>query len=61
MTYPAVQTHGDIPEALRRRVGVDERLLRLSVGIEHVDDLKDDLSQALEAARREVEEGGVRP
>ncbi|XXF77028.1 PLP-dependent transferase [Myxococcaceae bacterium GXIMD 01537] len=61
MTYPAVQTHGDIPEALRRRVGVDERLLRLSVGIEHVDDLKADLSQALEAARREVEEGGVRP
>lgn len=54
MTYPAVQTHGDIPEAMRRRVGVDERLLRLSVGIEHVDDLKADLSQALEA-------GGARP
>ena len=56
MTYPAVQTHADIPEDIRRRVGVDDRLLRLSVGIEHIDDLIGDLEQALDAARREVGE-----
>lgn len=54
MTYPTVQTHADIPEEMRRRVGVDERLLRYSVGIEHVDDLIADLWQAFEVARKEV-------
>lgn len=54
MTYPAVQTHADIPEEVRRRVGVDDRLLRLSTGIEHIDDLIADLEQALEQARREI-------
>ena len=54
MTYPAVQTHADIPEEIRRAVGVDDRLLRFSVGIEHVDDLIADLAQALEAAGREI-------
>lgn len=56
MTYPAVQTHADIPVEIRDAVGVDDRLLRFSVGIEHVNDLKSDLSQALEAARIELEE-----
>lgn len=55
MTYPTVQTHADIPEEIRSAVGVDDRLLRFSVGIEHVDDLIADLSQALEAALREIE------
>ena len=55
MTYPAVQTHADIPEEIRRAVGVDDRLLRLSVGIEHCDDLIEDLGQALEQAARETE------
>jgi len=55
MTYPAVQTHADIPEEIRRAVGVDDRLLRFSVGIEHVDDLIADLEHALAAAKREVE------
>jgi cystathionine gamma-synthase len=54
MTYPSVQTHADIPEEVRRRVGVDDRLLRLSVGIEHVDDLIEDLAQALDKAAGEV-------
>jgi len=54
MTYPAVQTHADIPEEIRRAVGVDDRLLRYSVGIEHVDDLIADLAQAIEAARAEI-------
>ncbi|WP_274652425.1 PLP-dependent transferase [Paenibacillus humicola] len=56
MTYPAVQTHADIPEEIRRRVGVDDRLLRFSVGIEHADDLIADLAQALDAAKRELGE-----
>lgn len=47
MTLPAVQTHGDIPEADRIRLGIDETLLRLSVGLEDVQDLLADLEQAL--------------
>lgn len=54
MTYPAVQTHADIPVEIRNKVGVDERLLRYSVGIEHVDDLIADLKQALDAAWSDV-------
>ena len=58
MTYPAVQTHADIPLEIRDAIGVDDRLLRFSVGIEHAEDLIADLGNALEAAQREVE-GGV--
>lgn len=57
MTYPAIQTHADIPVEIREAVGVDDRLLRFSVGIEHVDDIIQDLAQALEAARIEIEGG----
>lgn len=57
MTYPAVQTHADIPLEIRDAVGVDDRLLRFSVGIEHVDDLIADLDFALNAAVAEVEGG----
>lgn len=57
MTYPAVQTHADIPVEIREAIGVDDRLLRFSVGIEHAEDLIEDLGQALEAARLEVEGG----
>ncbi|RIX52995.1 aminotransferase class I/II-fold pyridoxal phosphate-dependent enzyme [Paenibacillus nanensis] len=55
MTYPAMQTHADIPEEIRKAIGVDDRLLRFSVGIEHIDDLIADLDQALSAAKRELE------
>lgn len=48
MTLPAVQTHGDIPEAERLRLGICESLLRLSVGVEDVEDIIADLEQALE-------------
>jgi cystathionine gamma-lyase len=44
---PAMMTHASIPEETRRRVGVSDGLLRLSVGIEDVDDLLADLEQAL--------------
>ncbi len=47
LTLPAVQTHGDIPEEERQRLGICEALLRLSVGCEDVDDLLADLQQAL--------------
>lgn len=50
ITYPMTQTHAAIPEEYRRRVGVDDRLLRLSVGIEDVRDLIADLGAALDAA-----------
>lgn len=46
ITYPLLQTHADVPEGTRRRLGIDDRLLRLSVGIEHIIDLRDDLEQA---------------
>jgi cystathionine gamma-synthase/cystathionine beta-lyase len=47
LTLPTLQTHGDIPEADRNRLGIDECLLRLSVGLEDPQDLIADLSQAL--------------
>jgi cystathionine beta-lyase/cystathionine gamma-synthase len=40
-------THASIPQAERERVGVTDSLLRLSVGIEDIDDLLDDLKNAL--------------
>lgn len=48
ITYPFTQTHGDVPLEIRKNLGVDERLLRLSVGIEEVEDLIQDLEQAME-------------
>ncbi|NVN98551.1 MAG: PLP-dependent transferase [Geobacteraceae bacterium] len=49
MTFPALQTHADIEPAKREALGINDRLLRLSVGIENVDDLIDDLEQAFRA------------
>jgi cystathionine beta-lyase/cystathionine gamma-synthase len=47
--HPASMTHGSIPREEREKRGVTETLLRLSVGIEGVDDLIADLTQALDA------------
>ncbi|HEX9016989.1 MAG TPA: PLP-dependent transferase, partial [Chloroflexota bacterium] len=47
ITYPAVQTHADVPAEARERLGITNRLLRLSVGIEAAEDLIADLEQAL--------------
>jgi len=47
LTYPLLQTHTDVPAETRRRLGIDDRLLRLSAGIEHISDLCADLEQAL--------------
>jgi cystathionine gamma-synthase len=49
ITYPIVQTHADIDAATRDRLGINDRLLRLSLGLEHVDDLIADLDLALAA------------
>jgi cystathionine gamma-synthase len=54
ITYPATQTHADIPLDIRLERGVCNRLLRFSVGIENADDLIKDLEQAITAARQEV-------
>lgn len=48
ITFPLTQTHAAIPKQTLDRLGVDETLLRLSVGIEHADDLVRDLEQALQ-------------
>ena len=47
ITYPAVQTHADMDPAVRERLGINSRLLRLSVGIEDVGDLIADLEGLL--------------
>jgi cystathionine gamma-synthase len=47
ITYPMLQTHADIPEAERIEKGIDEKLLRLSVGIEDADDIIEDLRNAM--------------
>ena len=48
ITYPLTQTHTDVPEDMRARLGIDGTLLRLSVGLENANDLLADLEQALE-------------
>ena len=48
ITYPMLQTHADVPKEEREANGINNTLLRLSVGIEHIDDLIRDLAQALE-------------
>lgn len=57
ITYPARQTHFDIPEEVRIASGVTNQLLRLSVGIEAVEDIIADLSQAIEWAAYECKRG----
>lgn len=47
ITYPIVQTHSAIPKEIRDRIGVNEKLLRLSVGIENAEDIINDLEQAM--------------
>ena len=49
ITHPATTTHYAVPPKSRDVVGIDGATLRLSVGIEHIDDLIDDLAQALDA------------
>ena len=48
VTHSVTMTHADIDPAERRRVGITDGLVRLSVGLEDIDDLIDDLRQALD-------------
>jgi cystathionine beta-lyase/cystathionine gamma-synthase len=50
--YPWTMSHAAFPPEEKRRKGVDEAVVRLSIGIEHADDLRADLAQALEQAAR---------
>lgn len=47
--HPALMTHATIPPAQRALLGISDGLIRLSVGVEHVDDLREDLRNALAA------------
>ena len=47
ISHPATMTHASVPPELRQQIGVTDDLVRISVGIEDVDDLKEDLDQAL--------------
>lgn len=47
INHPATMTHGSIPKEEREKVGVTDNLLRLSVGVEDIEDLLDDLKVAL--------------
>lgn len=47
LTYPTTQTHADVPEDVRIRNGITDRVLRLSVGIEDKKDIIKDLKQAI--------------
>jgi cystathionine beta-lyase/cystathionine gamma-synthase len=44
---PYEMTHGSVPPVMKKKMGLSKKLIRLSVGIEHVDDLYDDITQSL--------------
>lgn len=46
--HPAIMTHASLPAEVRKDLGIEDTLIRLSVGIENVEDLIEDLDQALE-------------
>ena len=54
ITYPATQTHMDIPEEVRIANGVCNRLLRFSVGVEHAEDIIEDLAQSFKQMKGDV-------
>jgi cystathionine gamma-lyase len=45
--HPAIMTHASVPAEVRDEIGISDALVRLSVGVEDVDDLIADLEQAL--------------
>jgi len=60
VTHPASTTHSQLSEEGLRAAGITPGLIRITPGIEHVDDLIEDFAQALEAARQAARGGGVR-
>ena len=55
VAHPATMTHASMDEAARATAGIEDSLLRLSVGIEHADDLVADLAAALDSALGDYE------
>jgi O-succinylhomoserine sulfhydrylase len=51
ITHPATTSHGRLTEAQRQAAGIGQGLVRLAVGLEHVDDITDDLQRGLGALR----------
>jgi cystathionine beta-lyase/cystathionine gamma-synthase len=49
ISHPATMTHASVPEVERNRLGITDGLVRISVGIEDVEDIVADLDQALRA------------
>ncbi len=47
--HPATMTHSDVPPEEQRRMGISEKMIRLSIGVEHPEDLIADIEQALQA------------
>lgn len=56
---PAIMTHASVPAEVRASLGISDSLVRLSVGIEAVDDLLGDLRQALEKSAAAAAAGGA--
>lgn len=52
LCHPASMTHASIPKQVREKIGISENLIRLSVGIEYVGDLIDDIKRAIEASKK---------
>lgn len=50
VNHPAIMTHASVPADVRAKLGISDQLIRLSVGIEALDDLIEDIDQALSAA-----------
>jgi cystathionine beta-lyase/cystathionine gamma-synthase len=50
ISHPASMTHASVPPERRRDIGITEQMIRISVGIEDLDDLREDLAQALDRA-----------
>ena len=48
ISHPATMTHASVPQERRLQIGITEDMIRLSVGIENLDDLREDLEQALD-------------
>jgi cystathionine gamma-lyase len=49
ISHPATMTHASVPAHDRAALGISDGLVRISAGVEDLDDLKEDLAQALDA------------
>ena len=53
ITYPITQTHADVPKDLLEKNGINDKLLRISVGIEGIEDLTGDFKRIFESYDRQ--------